>query len=526
MTRRDNSRVIEYLELSAGMGKTYSTIKWIVEEQIPQGNKWVYVAPSKELINETAQVIESIDDSVDFCIITDDYFKGVMVNTIDLLKENTSDIYLITHANLENIITKCETHIFEGFNVVVDELPSVFNMHDISLSNESDFIKSRLVKSDDYDNVLTLDKSKTALENLKKDGERNGSKKITYFAKALKETNTVLRQEMSDYVVYQTYSVLDYKDFIETSNRVVFLGAKINNTLTSGLLERQGISFEVFNDVKPIRSEYLNQERVTIYYLTDENVDSGCTSSLLNAAFNLRTGKKLSYREYRHLPNGMDDLDEGFVNVYQEYVNRACDKLGEDFLYTVNYIPKTKVYKDVMFEGVPYGTCIPYGCHGLNGYSHYTKVLSLFCYKPSPLHKSLLAYLKVLYDFPDIEGKYIDMKYKDASYQVCTRSALRRFDLPNEKIEFIVPDIDVAHYIKDNYIPACVIDNSLALYIPDNRENNGGLNKDILAKKFNLDKKESAKFRNFKSYFRKTKGREPTEEECNTKINNIISKRG
>lgn len=525
INQENHNKVIEYLELSAGMGKTYNTMKWVVENQIPKNIRWVYIAPSKELINETVNLLESFGYE-DYLPITDDYYKnGVMNNTLELVcSMEHVGIFLITHANFENIIQKGNEYVFEGFNVVIDELPNVFEMHDISFGQKTDILKDRLSPLDNFDGVYSVNKSQGILKQLQEDGKRNNSIKMNSFGRGLSKSNVVVKEDYSEYSKYQTYNIIDYTKFLECCGRVVLLGAKITSTLVSGLLERQGVVFEPFVDVTLTRTEYLNQERVTIYYLTDEKVKGGCTSSILTSAYNLKTGKKLNYKQYSHLPNGIDDLDDGFVNVYQEYVNRACELLGEDFLYTVNYIPKTKTYRDVQYNGIPYGVCIPYGCHGLNKYSHYTKALSLFCYKPSPVQKKLLDYLKVLFDFPDIEEKYVDLKMREASLQMVTRTAIRDFSNTEQDIVFVVPDISVANYIKEYHTPSCNIDTSLALYIPDARENNGGGNKDTLAEEYNISGNVLKAFNNYKYNYRKSKQCEPSEQECIAKINKLKEK--
>lgn len=516
---------IEYLELSAGRGKTYSTIKWIVENQIPKGEKYVYIAPSKDLINETAKLVFDLGYE-DFTVITDEYYKGVLKSTLDILPREDSQLYLITHANLENILMSKEEWVFGGFNIVIDELPNIFNMHDYQLNSKIDFIKERLVCKEGFEDnpTYSLKRSKGMLESLINDSKKNASPKITSFAKALLYTDTVVTQENSESVIYQTYTITNYEDFMNQVKRVIVLAAKVTDTLFSSLLKRQGVVFEEFTDVVPTRPTYQNQERVKIYYLTDEKVTGGCTSSILNSAYNIKTGKKLRYKDYRHLPNGVDDLGEGFINVYQEYVDRACAVLGEDFIYTVNYKRFTKEYKEVKYNGEDYGYCVPYGCHGLNKYSHITKALSIFCYKPSPLHKKLLNHLSLVLDYPAMEKEYVDLKMKDASYQLCMRTKLRDYSDTTSEIIFVVPDVEVANYIREEHIPNCKIDNSIALYIPDNRENNGGHNKDTLTKAYGLTKKQNQSFRSWKTYFKKSKGVDPTEEQCITKINKLKGK--
>jgi hypothetical protein len=64
----------------------------------------------------------------------------------------------------------------------------------------------------------------------------------------------------------------------------------------------------------------------------------------------------------------------------------------------------------------------------------------------------------------------------------------------------------------------------LWLSLPDNRQSNGGHNKSSLIEDLNLPEKDRKKFNNWKSYFRKTKEREPTEEECLVKLNKLLER--
>lgn len=57
--------------------------------------------------------------------------------------------------------------------------------------------------------------------------------------------------------------------------------------------------------------------------------------------------------------------------------------------------------------------------------------------------------------------------------------------------------------------------------LPDNRKGNGGHNMDNISREFSLDKVERKKLNNFKTYYKKTKGVPPSEEEVLAKINKI-----
>ena len=516
----NNCKSIEYLELSAGMGKTYSTLKWIVEVEIPKGVKWVYIVPSKVLASEIINTLDCFGCN-SYHLITDEQYskQGVMKATLEILCEDeSSDIFIITHANWNNILDSKEEWVFEGFSVVVDEVPEVFEMDSIKISNQTDILKERL--KDVGDGVYSLPKSKGFIEALKKDGMYSGSRHQQIFYQSLLSSGVVTREVRSDKTVYETFRIREYSPVLSIVSRLIFLGAKITNTLTSGLLERQGISFTPFCCVSPERKEYINQERVSIYYLTDEKLTSGCSSSLLNSYYNPSTQKKLT------LAFKGQELPEGYVSVYQEFVNRAYTVLGDDFIYTVNYKdPYKKIYRDVCVGGNPIGVAVPYNCHGLNCFSSYDKALSLFCFKPSPLNRRTLSYVSGLLGFEDIIDKYIDHKMKEASYQLCTRTALRDFTNTSKEITLVVPDIAVANYIKEYHIPNCSVRNDIALYIPDMRKDNGGHNKDEFSLRYDLDEKETRCVRNRKSYLI-SNGKDITEEDLIKTLNKFRRKNG
>lgn len=521
-TNNDNpdKKIIEYLELSAGMGKTYTTLKWIVEDQIPKKIKWIYVVPSKALASEIVNTLESFKCDT-YHLITDEYYskQGVMKATLDILcVDDESDIFIITHANWNNILDTGNEFIFEDFNVIIDELPEVFEMDSIRISNQTDVLKNRL--KDEGDGVYSLPRSKGFIQSLREDGLYSGSRPQQIFYQSLLSSGIVTREVHSEKTTYETFRIRNYSCVLDVVDRLIILGAKITDTLTSGFLERQNIELKPFTSVIPSRTEYLNQERVTIYYLTDEKLANGCSSSLLNSYYNPTTEKKLTL-EYKG-----QEVPNGYVSIYQEFVERAYTVLGDEFIYTVNYKdPYKKLYRDVCVNGEDIGISVPYNCHGLNSLSCYDKALSLFCFKPSPLNKRTLSYVSELMNYDNLVDKYIDHKMKEASYQLCTRTALRDFSDVDRNITFVVPDIYVAKYIKDNHIPNCVIDNSIALYIPDMRKDNGGFNKSDFSIKYNLSSDEMACLNNRKKYLRRN-NKDIVEEDLIKTLNKYRRKHG
>jgi len=506
---------IEYLELSAGMGKTYSTLKWIVEDTT---DDWIFVLPSKQLCGEVVNTLGSFNFT-DYHLITDEFYKdiGVKKATIEILSENDSRVYIITHANWNNILDASEEYVFSEFNIVVDELPNVLEMDQLKVSRSSDYLEGRLEKDDN--GGLVPVKSKGFMEELRKDGNFKNSRPQQMFFNSLLKSGVCFKEEKESYITYETFFIRDYTEVLAYCNRLIFLGAKIIDTLSSSLLERQGITFKPFTDVVTRNTAYINQERVSIYYLTDEARNKGCTSSFLKSYYNPETDKKLKV-SYKN-----QEIPKGYISVYQAYVNNACELLGEDFIYTVNYEdPYKKVYRPVKYEGKSIGVSVPYNCHGINSYSHYNKALSLFCYKPSPLNRQTLEYVGKVLNLPSIIDKYIDCKMKEASYQLCTRTSIRDFSDTSKEIIFVVPDIHVARYIKENHIPDCNIKNDIVLYIPDLTSENGGHNKSDFAKTHNLSRKESQTIRTFRSRYKKRHGEEPINEVLEEKLNRIRSK--
>ena len=525
-----NSGTIEYLELSAGMGKTYSTLKWMVETSIPSGDRWVYVVPSKVLASEIENTLEVFGYS-GYHTITDVLYSkfGVMNATLDILSGGSLydvDVdevgcFIITHANWNNIIDKGLVDNFSGYSVVVDELPEILEMDSIRISRDSDLLSTRLVEDEDCKGVYRLTKSRGLLSSLQQDGLYNGSRHQQIFYESLLSSGVVFREVKDNHTHYETYRMRDYKQVVSCVDRLIFLGARIKDTLSERLLVSMGLEFKTFTDVVPSRTEYLNQERVTIYYLTDEKLVNGCSSSLLKSYYNPKTDKKL---KLQYKGQGVPD---GYVSIYQTYVERAYSVLGEDFIYTVNYEdPYKKIYKEVSVDGKAIGEVIPYNCHGLNSYSSFSKALSLFCFKPSPLNRRTLTYIGGYYGVPDVVELYVNHKMREASYQLCTRSALRDFSDVDRDISFVVPDISVANYIKDYHIPDCKVDNSIALYIPDMREGNGGHNKSSFTEDNKLTKKEGLYINNIKSKHTKKYGQPPEDSLLLDKLIKYRNKKG
>ena len=521
---------VEYLELSAGMGKTYTTLKWIVEEEIPKGNKWIYVGKNVELLGESELLVKVFDDKVNTDSVHYENTKGkVLHGIISVLESKTHpDILFICHESFCNLARANREELLVGWNIIVDEVLEVFSLHECRREKSQDTLFPNMVSLSSKHNMYTAIESKGFMNKMAKDSNYSsfGSKLTKVLYCLGNDAMAYVRESSKDTRTYTTYDIVHVNKVFGVVGRVIMLGARIKDTLHCRFMEKQGVVFKPFTEVVPHRSKYLNQERVSIYYLTSEKRKQGCTQTLLETAYSFSKGKEVSKKDYFNLPNGVDDLGGDYKLVYQEFIERACTLLGKDFIYTVNYIPFTKNYRDVSIDGVPRGRSVPYACHGLNHLQDYTKALCLFCYKPSTDNKGVLSFLSLLLKYPELEEDFIDEKFRESSYQLCTRSKLRDFSDIDSAITFVVPDLSVAEYIKKHHIPDCNIKDELVLYIPDKRENNGGHNIGFAGEHLKGNSAGKKAYGRFKSKFIKDNDIEPTDEESLVWLTNRNIKRG
>lgn len=479
---------VEYLQLSAGMGKTYTTLKWIVNEELPKGRKWLYVGKGVALVDASESDALSFNPEIITEVIhsKSKHLSTVSASIIDSLSDRESiDIIFITHSSFTALIKEAP-HVFSGWSVIIDEMLEVFDTPSYSKDISTDMIKDYLVPIEGSEGIFKLDAPVGVVEGWERDHKYMGVTSFPPFISCLKDGSSVtFKPKGKNRVDYTTHSVLDVTEFMGNAERVIMLGARIENTLHSEFIKRQGIKFVPFTEVTPRCSEYSNQERVTLYYLTSDDRANGCTGGLLDTAFNPKTLVKVSKEEYTKLENGMDSLGEDYLLVHQAYVNKAYELLGEDFIYTVNKVSRwSDQYKPVKYGERDIGILVPYGCHGLNHLKKYTKVLSLFCVKPSPVQIQLFNYLQEELDYPTLIEDYIDEKMREASYQLCLRSKIRETTDTETEIIFVLPDKQTARYIQEHHIPRSIIKDDLVIPVPSNQ---GGHNRGFAEEYFSGD---------------------------------------
>lgn len=103
-------------------------------------------------------------------------------------------------------------------------------------------------------------------------------------------------------------------------------------------------------------------------------------------------------------------------------------------------------------------------CRGLNKYDQSTDAILLFGGNPSPSDQKGLEYLRAKYN-RDFESAFVTSRLLEPSLQAVTRTAIRRRD-NTDTVRLFVQDERVVTYLRDTYLPDAVIDWSLSEKLP------------------------------------------------------------
>lgn len=377
----------------------------------------------------------------------------------DALKEINEEynVIFITHAALKNIE---DFDSLKGFNLYIDEVPdlvsfeskrfktNINHIRDICLPfecNEDDIVDLR-IDENKRNNVIEL-----AFDGLRKRDDIAVEMFPLY--KALLGSVPIKMQKTYD--GYVCYFVEDHDVSRWKFKSVTIASSNIKGTITGKILEK-------FHDVEfkdsPLQKmvdfkKYNNTKRISIHVLTDSD-----------------------YSRYS------GDRTQSGTTVYTRIKKQVEDLLnGEPFIYCTN------TYRSKFSEGQE----IPYNSHGLNFYSGYTNVVSLFSYNPLPWLRQMLREIAVSsgLDEDELLTAYIVSKYYEPAFQLCARSDVRHNN-SNKKINLFVPDMRLAVYMKENYFPDAEIKCEHVVETKKQRKS--------FQSKFNMNANEKTAFAKFK----------------------------
>lgn len=499
---------VEYLEASAGFGKTYSCIKHVVETEIPNDNaQWVYLGKSTALCDESLSLALKFNDKLIYEIISsyDDVKESVHSRVVDALEGKKFDILFITHSAFLYMIKESKGYMFNDCNILLDENIDILSLYSISVNRQEDCLAKVLKPLDD--NKYLPHRYKAYVERTLKSDK--ASTKYKDFLRMLSSDRLCFMYEKEDEYEYCTYYLHDIRQVLLTCKRFISLGAKLKDTLNTGLYSSLGIKVIPYTDVPLKRDCYLNQERISIYYMVNEvSRETGCTSSVLDGLWDYKNGNFVSVDTWKKSPFGMESYPHHH-SVFDECLIRSREVLGDEFIFTLN---KKRDSGDIFPDGV--GERIPYGCYGVNHLKHYSNAMALFTFKPNTARSNLLTELGVIFNFPEINQKYLEYKEYEAQYQTITRGVCRDFSLPNEPIIWVVSDLNVASYIKEHHVQGAIIKDTISIKLPKGTVRNGGHNKADFKIRYDVTKSEGTRINDFNSKFRKKNMRDPLEQEA------------
>lgn len=346
----------------------------------------------------------------------------------DALKEVVNDysVIFITHAALKNID---DFSMFKDYNLYIDEVPDLVSFESRRFKSNINHIKDICLPfecSEDQIVDLVLDETKRNLvTELALDGIKNRddiAARLFPLYRALLGSVPVKLQ--LNHEGFTCYFVEDHDVNKWKFKNITIASSNIKGTITGKILEK-------FHDVKFVESplqkmvdfrQYKNTKRITIHVMTEGD-----------------------YSRYS------GDLSQSGTTVYTQIKKRIEELMkGQPFIYCTN------TYRSKFSEGQE----IPYNSHGLNFYSGYTNVVSLFSYNPPPWLRYMLKEVAVSsrLDEEELTNAYIVSKYFEPAFQLCARSDIRHNN-SNKKINLFVPDMRLAVYMKEKYFPDAKIKN-------------------------------------------------------------------
>lgn len=367
----------------------------------------------------------------DSAVIVDTDHRTKRTNN-DSLKEviDDYDVIFITHAALKNIDN---FDLFKEFSLYIDEVPDLVSFESLKFKSNIKHIREICTPffcAEDDIIDLKLDETKRDLvTELAVDGLRKQDDiavQMFPLYRALLGNIPVKMQCTKE--GYTCYFVEDHDVSRWNFKNVTIASSNIKGTITGKILAKfHDVEFEDSPLQKMVDfKQYKNTKRITIHVLSDGD-----------------------YSRYS------GDRSQSGTTVYTQIKKRIEEALqGESFIYCTN------TYRSKFSEGQE----IPYNSHGLNFYSSYTNVVSLFSYNPLPWLRQMLRAVAVSSGLNEEEliNAYVVSKYYEPAFQLCARSDIRHNN-SNKKINLFVPDMRLAVYMRDKYFPDATINSEDAV---------------------------------------------------------------
>lgn len=444
--------IFHTIECVPSSGKTKAILKHINEN----GEKAIIASISMMLSKQSYDYYVN-EIGGDSAVIVDTDHRTKRTNN-EALKEvvDKYQVIFITHAALKNID---DYDKFKDYSLYIDEVPDLVSFESLKFHSNIRHIMDICVPfSCSKDDIVDIQLDETKREDVLKlalDGlyKRDDiAVKMFPLYRALLGHIPVKMQCAPD--GYTCYFVEDQEISRWKFKNVTIASSNIKGTITGKILEK-------FHDVKfedsPLQKmvdfkQYKNTKRITIHVLSD-----------------------CDYSRYT------GDRNQEGTTVYNRIKKRVEELMGgKPFIYCTN------TYRSKFTDGQE----IPYNSHGLNFYSNYTNVVSLFSYNPLPWLRQMLKSVAVSSGMEEEElvNAYVVSKYYEPAFQLCARSDIRHNN-SNKKINLFVPDMRLAQYMKEKYFPDATIETQ---HVITTKTRNS------FQSKYHMDRSEKEAFAKFK----------------------------
>lgn len=408
--------IINTIECVPSSGKTKAILTHINQT----GEKAIVASISMMLSKQSYDYYVNKIGGTDAVIVDTDH--RTKRNNNDSLKEvvGGSQVIFITHAALKNID---DFSLFKDYSLYIDEVPDLVSFESLKFNSNVSYIRDICLPfSCGVGDVVDLcldDTKRNKVTELAHDGLRKRDdiavQMFPLYRALLGEIPVKIQCGVDGYTCY---FIEDHDVSRWRFKSVTVASSNIKGTITGKILA-------CYHDVQFVESplqkqvdfkQYKNTKRIKIHVLADGN-----------------------YSRY------VGDRSQSGMTVYNRIKIKIEEMMkGKDFIYCTN------TYRSKFSDGQE----IPYNSHGLNFYSNYTNVVSLFSYNPLPWLRQMLKAVALSSGLEEEEliDAYVVSKYFEPAFQLCARSDIRHNN-SNKQINLFVPDMRLAVYMKENYFP-------------------------------------------------------------------------
>lgn len=441
------NETLYYSKAVMGGGKTYSSIRYLCEQNYEFGHRTIYCVPTKELANEIYESFRSqkeydySDDSefefdigytpddkplnIHIKVINGDTSSSVSKDVAESIKNLKCDFLIITHEALFSIKDH-DLPYLKKWNVVIDEDPHPLQVYSTQDSNGESRTLTQLAS------------------------EITGSKQVIEFEVNDERQSYINRSIEEEYGNSLNDGAKSYLKFLTTDNDKICLLSNSNHK-TSWF----GVEF------RPLKAIIENAYEITLLCsklsgLTEiylDRYDIKVEQSWVKAAhseYPESLQKKITvHRVWDIRDHALTYMEKYGVNTLSSVLGSVLD--GHNFITRTNEKHRGFLKSHTGFKGH-----VSRVTNGLNYLDKYSNIVDIACYNKPSDSKHFYAYMDGLLDTNAgvFENGFVEKENLEPSAQAVCRLGFRKINNPpHDSYMIIVPDKRTEDYIKEHYLP-------------------------------------------------------------------------